>query len=213
MMHPSLSKLARHVKSFHRTLIHHPNCLSSSRLHGRCCSSGGGIFHKMDRGEASSQHSNSGTEKVFLVKHNMPFWSAQRDNNRQRQIIRLPHIQGFLPSDGGRSTFRVSISPSVQRSSGKSKCNDIHNHKEDTRESAKRQMGMRIAESCMEPQHFCLQSDEIHPFQLLYGEGPVTPEDIKFHSTRTRMEATYSPNEAKSKNLLEPECMKALENL
>jgi ssDNA-binding replication factor A large subunit len=40
------------------------------------CSCGGGIFHKMDRGEASSQHSSSGTEEIFLAKHNMPFWSA-----------------------------------------------------------------------------------------------------------------------------------------
>jgi hypothetical protein len=39
-------------------------------------SSGGRIFHKMDRGEASSQHSNSGVQEIFLAKHNMSFWSA-----------------------------------------------------------------------------------------------------------------------------------------
>jgi hypothetical protein len=112
----------------------------------------GGIFHKMDRGEASSQHSSNGTGEIFLTKHNMPFWSAQRDNSRQCQAIQLPHMQGFLPLDEGRSSFCISISPSVQRSSGKSECIDIHNHKEDTRESAERQMGRRIVESSMEPQ-------------------------------------------------------------
>jgi hypothetical protein len=46
------------------------------------------------------------------------------------------------------------------------------------------------------------------PFKLLYGEEHVTLEEIKFHSARTRAEVTYSPNEAESKDLLEPEYMK-----
>jgi hypothetical protein len=51
------------------------------------------------------------------------------------------------------------------------------------------------------------------PFKLLYGEEPVTLEEIKRHSARTRMEATYSPNEDELKDLLEPERMKPVENL
>jgi hypothetical protein len=51
------------------------------------------------------------------------------------------------------------------------------------------------------------------PFKLLYGEELVTPEEIKLHSTKTKMEATYSPSEAESKDLLELERMKAIENL
>jgi hypothetical protein len=43
------------------------------------------------------------------------------------------------------------------------------------------------------------------PFKLLYGEEPVTPEEIKLHSTRTRPEAIYSPTEVEAKDLLEPE--------
>jgi hypothetical protein len=50
-------------------------------------------------------------------------------------------------------------------------------------------------------------------FKWLYGEEPVTPEEIKLRSARTGMEATYSPSEAESKDLLEPELMKAVENL
>jgi hypothetical protein len=176
------------------------------------CNGGGGIFHKMDRDEASSQHSSSGTEEIFMAKHNMPFWSAQRDS-RQRQAIRLPDIQIFLPSDGGRSSFCIIISRSVQRSSGKSECIDIHSHKEDTRESVERQMGRRIAESSMEPQYFHLQSYKIHPLKLLYGEEPVTPEEIKLPSTRTKTQAMYRLSEAKCKDLLELERMKAVKNL
>jgi hypothetical protein len=48
---------------------------------------------------------------------------------------------------------------------------------------------------------------------LLYGEEPVALEEIKLHSARTKTEATYSPSEAESKDFLEPEHMKAVENL
>jgi hypothetical protein len=58
-----------------------------------------------------------------------------------------------------------------------------------------------------------LQSDEIYPFKLLYREELVTPEEIKLRSTRTKMEAIYTPSEAESKDLLELERMKAVENL
>jgi hypothetical protein len=47
----------------------------------------------------------------------------------------------------------------------------------------------------------------------LYGEKPVTPEEMKLHNGRTRTYATYSPNKAESKDLLEAECMKVVENL
>jgi hypothetical protein len=50
-------------------------------------------------------------------------------------------------------------------------------------------------------------------FKLVYGEEPVTLEEIKLHSVRTRVEATYSPIEVESKDVLEPEHMKAAENL
>jgi hypothetical protein len=51
------------------------------------------------------------------------------------------------------------------------------------------------------------------PFKLLYGEELVIPEEIKLRSARTRAEAIHSPTEAESKDLLEPECVRAIENL
>jgi hypothetical protein len=50
-------------------------------------------------------------------------------------------------------------------------------------------------------------------FKLLYGEELVTPEEIKLYNGKTKGEAIYNPTEDKSKDLLEPECMKAIENL
>jgi hypothetical protein len=51
------------------------------------------------------------------------------------------------------------------------------------------------------------------PFKLLYGEEPVSLEEVKLRSARTKAEAIYSPNEAETKDLLEPECMKVVKNL
>jgi hypothetical protein len=51
------------------------------------------------------------------------------------------------------------------------------------------------------------------PFKLHYGEEPIILEEIKLHRARTKTEATYSPSEAESKDLVEPEHMKAVENL
>jgi hypothetical protein len=50
-------------------------------------------------------------------------------------------------------------------------------------------------------------------FKLSYGEEPVTLEEIKLRNARTRAEAIFSPIEVESKDLLEPECMKVVENL
>jgi hypothetical protein len=60
---------------------------------------------------------------------------------------------------------------------------------------------------------FVCRAMKFTPFKLLYGEEPVTPEEIKLRSARTKTEATYSPSEAESKDLLEPERMKAVKSL
>jgi hypothetical protein len=50
-------------------------------------------------------------------------------------------------------------------------------------------------------------------FKLLYCEEPVTPEDVKLRSARTKKEAIHNPTEAESKDLLELERMKVVDNL
>jgi hypothetical protein len=50
------------------------------------------------------------------------------------------------------------------------------------------------------------------PFWLLYREEPITLEEIRLRSARTRVEAIHKPTEAESKDLLESERMKAVEN-
>jgi len=48
---------------------------------------------------------------------------------------------------------------------------------------------------------------------LLFGEEAVLPEEIKYKSARTTTEASSCPTEAEAKDLLEPERLKAVENL
>jgi hypothetical protein len=129
----------------------HSRAIANSTRKLQICSGGGVILHKVDRGEASSQHSSSGAQKVILAKHNILFWSSQKDNIQQCKTIRLSHIQGFLRSDGDRSSLRVRVPPSIEWSSGKDENTDIHSHKEGTGGSVERQMGRRIAKSSMEP--------------------------------------------------------------
>jgi hypothetical protein len=60
---------------------------------------------------------------------------------------------------------------------------------------------------------FICRATKFTPFRLLYGEEPVTLEEIKLRSARTRVETIHNPTEAESKDLLEPECIKAIKKL
>jgi hypothetical protein len=60
---------------------------------------------------------------------------------------------------------------------------------------------------------FVWRATKFTRFKFLYGEEPVPLEDINLCSARTKMEIVYTPSEAKSKDLLESEHMKAVENL
>jgi hypothetical protein len=55
---------------------------------------------------------------------------------------------------------------------------------------------------------FVCRATNFTPFQLLYDEETVTPEEIMPRSARTQSEIIYNPIEAESKDLLEPERMK-----
>jgi hypothetical protein len=50
-------------------------------------------------------------------------------------------------------------------------------------------------------------------FKLLYGEEAMTPEEIKFEGPRTNVETLDEEKQATSKDLLEEERMKAIQNL
>jgi hypothetical protein len=51
------------------------------------------------------------------------------------------------------------------------------------------------------------------PFRLLYGANVVLPEEVKYQSLQTVIESSACPSEAKEKDLLESDRLKAVANL
>jgi hypothetical protein len=75
------------------------------------CGSHHCVLYKMDRGEASSQHSLCITQEIFLAKHNLLIWSTKRDNgliaicsriSAIRWAPKQPLSQFTTPSQTGR---------------------------------------------------------------------------------------------------------------
>jgi hypothetical protein len=57
------------------------------------------------------------------------------------------------------------------------------------------------------------RSTNFTPFKLLYGEEAMTPEEIQFQGPRTNIEIIDEDQQMTSKDLLEEERMKAIQNL
>jgi hypothetical protein len=57
------------------------------------------------------------------------------------------------------------------------------------------------------------RSTNFTPFKLLYGEEAMTPEEIQFQGPRTNIKITDEDQQITSKDLLEEERMKAIQNL
>jgi hypothetical protein len=51
------------------------------------------------------------------------------------------------------------------------------------------------------------------PFKLLYGEEAMTPEEIQFQGPRTNIEIIDEDQQITSKDLLEEERIKAIQNI
>jgi hypothetical protein len=74
-------------------------------------------------------------------------------------------------------------------------------------------MGRGIAEGCMDPQHIYFQSNKLHTFQTLVRGGASNTGGNKILRHKNKARGHLQPTEAESKHLLEPERMKAVENL
>jgi hypothetical protein len=116
----------------------------------------------------------------------------------------LPHLQGFLSPNEGQSSLHPSLSPLVKWSSGKSEQTNILYNQEILKDQPKGKWAEELSRAIWSHNTPISRATNFTPFKLLYGEEPVTPEEIKLRSTRTRPEAIYSPSEAESKDLLEP---------
>jgi hypothetical protein len=191
----------------------HSETTDNSTRELQICSGSSRVFHKMGRGEASNQHSSNRTEKIFLAEHNMPVQSTQRDNSRQRQAIQLLFIQRLLLPIGVEAAFVFVYHPQSNGEVEKANTLIFTAIKKILENQSKGKWAEDLPTTVWSHNTFICRATKFTPFKVLYGEEPVTPEEIKLRSARTNMEAIHSPSEAESKDLFEPERMMAVEKL
>jgi hypothetical protein len=159
------------------------------------------VFHQVDRGETSSQYCSSRAQKVFLAKHNLSLRRAKENNHRQC------HQMGVEAAFA--SVYHTQSNDAVE------KANPLifSTVKKILEDQPKGKWAQELPRAIWSHNTSICRATKFTPFRLLYGEEPVTPEEIKLHSARTKAEAIYSPTKIESNDLLEPERMKAVKNL
>jgi transposase InsO family protein len=177
------------------------------------CSGCDRIFHKMDRNKASSQHCSSRTEEFFwqnIICHFGVPKEITVDNAKQFDY----HIfKEFCCQIRVEAAFTSVYHPQSNGAVEKANGFIFTAIKKILENQPKGNWAEELPRVVWSHNTSVCRATKFTPFKLLSGEEPVTPEEIKLRSARTKMEATYSPSEAESKDLLEPERMKAVENL
>jgi transposase InsO family protein len=125
----------------------------------------------------------------------------------------LSDIQRFLPSDGVEAAFTSVYHPQSNGAAEKENALIFTAIKKILEDQPKGKWVEELPRAVWSQDTSICRATKFIPFKLLYGEEPITLEEIKFCNARTRAKATYSPSEAESKDLLEKECMKAVYNL
>jgi hypothetical protein len=91
------------------------------------------IFHKMDRSKAAYKCELRHNQKIILAEHNLPIWGTQTHNGGQRKILRQCNVQRILLANWHEGCLRISIPPTVERSSQESKLFDLPSNEENIR--------------------------------------------------------------------------------
>jgi hypothetical protein len=178
------------------------------------CGSGGRIFHQMDRGEASSHHRSSGDQEIFLARNIICRFEVPRKitvNNAKQFDCHI--FMDFCHQMRVDATFTSVYHPQSNRIVEKANALIFTAIKKILENQPKGKWADELSRSVWSHSTSICRVIKFTPFKLLYGEEPITPEEIMFCSARTRAGATYSPTEAESKDLLESERMKVVENL
>jgi hypothetical protein len=105
------------------------------------------------------------------------------------------------------------VPSSIQWCSGKSKHSDIYSHEKILEDQPKGKWVEELLRALWSHNISVYRGTKFTPFKLLYGEEPITPDEIKLYSAKTRAETIHSPTETESKDFLELEHMRDVENL
>lgn len=149
----------------------------------RCCCNS--ILHKMDRSKTTSNNHFWNNQEVLLVEYRVQIWSSKLVDSGQWKIVWFKKFQIILSEHRNQDCLRLSLSPRIKRSGGKSKEDNILYNFQNTVQSPQRKMDSRAAMSCVVSQNNRLKSHRSTPFKLLYGEEAMLLEEVKHQSLRT----------------------------
>jgi hypothetical protein len=132
----------------------------------------------MDRGEGCFHNNIKDCTEILLAKHCLPLRSTVRTNSRQRQAVRQPRLQGFLLLHWHQACLRLSLSPAVQRSCGKSQWKNFHSCQKDAPRRKKGKWADLLPEAVWALNTTECRATGFTPFRLLYGSEAMTPQEI-----------------------------------
>jgi hypothetical protein len=167
----------------------------------------------MDRGKASSQHSGGRAEMIFLAQHNMCFRVPREITVDNAKKFDCHLFKDFCYQMGSTVAFASVYHPQSNGAVERANTLIFTAIKKIIESQPKIKWAEELPRAVWGHNTFVCRATKFTPFKLLYGEEPVMPEEIKLRNARTNMEAIYSPTEAESKDLLELDRMKAVENL
>jgi hypothetical protein len=171
------------------------------------------IFHQVDRSEVSSQHSSNRLKRFFWQNTICRFVVPRKitvDNVKQ---FDCHSFKDFCHQMGVKAAFASVYHPQSNGEVERAHALILFAIKKILEDQPKGKWVEELPRVVWSHNTSVSRAMNFTPFKLLCGEEPVTLEEIKFRSARTRLEAVYSPTKAESKDLLEPERKKAVENL
>jgi hypothetical protein len=161
--------------------MRHQYCGTSNNCTGKLqvCSGHSRILHQVDRGEASSQYSRSGAQKILLAKHNMSFWVPKKitvDNAKQFDY----HIfKDFCHQMGVKATFASVYHPQSNRVVERANALIFSSIKKILEDQPKGKWVEELSRAVWSHNTSVSRATNFTPFKLLYGGEPVTPEEIE----------------------------------
>jgi IS30 family transposase len=144
----------------------------------------------MDKGEASSQHSCSGTQKILLAEHNMPFWVPKEITVGNTKQFNCHIFKDFCHHMGVKAAFASVYHPQSHGAVEKVNALILTAIKKILENQPKGKWAEELPRAVWNHNTSICRAKKWTHFKLLHGEDPITLEEIKLHSARTKTEAT-----------------------
>jgi hypothetical protein len=118
-----------------------------------------------------------------------------------------------LSSSQNDGLLHIYVPPTIQRSSWASQWLDFEAIKKILEGEKKGKWAEVMPRAVWSHNTTASRTTKLTPFQLLFGAEAVLPEEVKHQRLWTKVEVPPCPSEAKKKDLLESERLKAVANL